>query len=170
MSSDRRSDLLQAQRIDAAIRIDALWGCVSAWHYLRSRGTARGVALRVLGRGGPRRRSDSPHPAARDAMARGPDDGMDQRAASTATAAEGDSGESGDTGAATPRSNVAAAYAVERAIGLAATEGRQYAESLLRLYGLPTATVMRVLFEPHRRRRAAPPASHVQGTPPPGVR
>jgi hypothetical protein len=144
--TDRRSDTHQAQRVDAALRIDALWGCVSAWHYLRARGTTRAVAMRVLDRGGPRRRTDAQHPAVRDALPRGPDGGIGQRAALATD---------GGLAAAIPRSNVAAAYAVERAIELATMESRQYAESLLRIYGLSTATVMRVLFEPHRRRRGA---------------
>lgn len=156
MTEERRSDTLQARRIDAAIRIDALWGCVSAWHYLRVRGTRRAVALRVLDRGGPRRRTDAQHPAIRDAQPRGPKGEIGQRAAQ---------GASGGLTATQTRTNVAAAYAVERAIELAATEGRQYAESLLRIYGLPTATVMRVLFDPQQRRRAS-----IQTTPGGGIR
>lgn len=156
MTGDRRRDAHQAQRVDAALRIDALWGCVSAWHYLRMRGTTRAVALRVLDRGGLRRRTDAQHPAVRDALPRGPGGGIGQRAASSTVC---------DLAVAMPRTNVAAAYAVERAIELAATEGRQYAESLLRIYGLSTATIMRVLFEPHRRRRGA-----AQATPAAGIR
>jgi hypothetical protein len=57
---------------------------------------------------------------------------------------------------AVPRTNVAAAFAVERAVGLLATRGRHHAESLLRIYGLERATVLRVLFEPQRRRLRGP--------------
>ncbi|WP_338758961.1 hypothetical protein [Massilia sp. METH4] len=144
MNGDRRADGQQARVVDAAIRIDAQWGCVSAWQYLRARGIAHATAARVLGKHGARRAGDAVHPAVRDALERQPETGIAQRSAMPQGA---------PARAEVPRTNVAAALAVERAIGRTATHGRHYAESLLRMYSLNTATVMRVLFEPHRRRR-----------------
>lgn len=142
MQDDRRTDRNQAMAVNAAIRIDTLWGCVNAWRYLRSHGIARAIAIRVLRIEGPRRGTDNVHPAVRDALARVPEEGAGQRGGGAPV-------EPGQS----ERTNVAAAFAVEQAIRMASTEGRHYAESLLRIYGLDTATVMRVLFEPHRRRR-----------------
>ncbi|AVR96151.1 hypothetical protein [Pseudoduganella armeniaca] len=142
---ERRRDAYRARVVDAALQLDAHWGCVSAWHYLLRRGVPRAIAMRVLSKTGPRREADSVHPAVRDALARVPEVGIAQRAASETPASEH------------VRTNVAAAWAVERAIDHAATQGRYYAESLLRMYALDTATVMRVLNEPHRRRRRHPP-------------
>lgn len=144
MVSDRRRDLLQGRIVDAAIRISTLWGCVSAWHYLRDRGVSQDVAVRVLASSGARRSGDAAHPAVRDALEREATDGIAQR--------------TGDDGEALARANVASALAVERAIQLSAIHGRHYAESMLRMYGLDTRTIMRVLFEPHRRRRPVVPA------------
>lgn len=141
MNPDRRHDLLQARIVDAAIRVSTLWGCVSAWHYLRDRGVAQAIAVRVLASSGVRRSEDARHPAIRDALARNPPGGIGQRSRDSAGEEPVD------------RHNVAAAIAVERAIEFAATRGRHYAESSLRMYGLDTRTIMRVLFEPHRRRR-----------------
>jgi hypothetical protein len=161
MTSDRRSDLSQSGRIEAAVQIDLLWGCASAWRYLRSRGTARAVAMRVLGGGGPRRRldfrhSDNVHPHPRVIDGR-----ISQRTASAAHS---------DTGAAMPRKNVAAACAVERALELAAADSGQYAHSLLLIYGLSTTTIVRVLFEPGRRRHAASRTTQGRPTPAAGIR
>lgn len=136
---ERRSDSQRARVIDAALQLDAQWGCVSAWHYLRRRGVHRPTAMRVLSKAGPRRQADSVHPAVRDALERTTTTGEHTQAELKA------------------RTNVAAAWAVERAIDCAATQGRHYAEGLLRIYALDTATVMRVLNEPHRRRRRLVP-------------
>lgn len=161
MAFDRRSDFPQSWRIDAAVQIDLLWGCASAWRYLRSRGTARAVAMRVLGRGGRRRRLDSRHSGNEHPQPRVIDGGIEQRTASAAY---------GDAGATIPRTNVAAACAVERALELAATGSGQYAHSLLRIYGLPTTTILRVLFEPGRRRHAASRTTQGRPTPAAGIR
>ncbi|MRW93300.1 hypothetical protein GJ699_25250 [Duganella sp. FT80W] len=141
MSIEKRVDLQAAQVINAAIQIDTQWGCIRAWHYLAGRQVKPATAVRVLSKDGPRRCGDALHPAVRDARAKQAEHGMTQRAAV-------------DTPKPAPRSNQSAAVAVERAIALSSSADRHYAESLLRMYGLNTATVMRVLFEPHRRRRA----------------
>jgi hypothetical protein len=138
MFIEKRIDLQATQVINAAIQIDTQWGCIRAWHYLADR---RVTAVRVLSKDGPRRCGDALHPAVRDAREKQAEHGMTQRAVV-------------DTPEPAPRSNQSAAVAVERAIALSSSADRHYAESLLRMYGLNTATVMRVLFEPHRRRRA----------------
>jgi len=144
MTVERRANAQGAKVINAAIEVDGLWGCVRAWQYLRERGMSATVALRVLSKQGPRRSTDSVHPAVRDALARQPEQGMLQRSHGSGAGPQTE----------IRRSNVATALAVEHAVNLSATAGRHYAESLLRIYGLDTATVMRVLFQPHRRRRA----------------
>lgn len=146
MKEERRTDEHQARVIEAAIRIDALWGCVNAWRYLLARGVLRATAVRILMKNGARRDDDPQHPAIRDALERKPESGIAQRA-------ELQHG-TGDHEV-MPRTNEAATMAVNRAIELSSTHGRHYSESLLRIYSLDTATVMRVLFEPHRRRRKA---------------
>lgn len=143
MKRERRTDGHQAKVVEAAIRIETLWGCVSAWHYLHGRGVHRATAVRVLTKNGARRARDPQHPAIRDALEREPASGADQRI-ETMPEKPGDR---------IQRTNLATAHVVERAIELASTQGRHYGEGLLRIYGLDTATVMRVLFEPHRRRR-----------------
>jgi hypothetical protein len=143
MTTERRVDAQGAKVINAAIEVDGLWGCVRAWHYLRVREMSSTVALRVLSSGGPRRSTDAVHPAVRDALARRPEQGMLQRSHGSGAGPQTE----------IRRSNVGTAFAVEHAISLSATCGRHYAESLLRIYGLDTATVMRVLFQPQRRRR-----------------
>lgn len=144
MSTERRINAQCARVINAAIEVDTLWGCVRAWRYLHLRQVAPDVAARVLSKAGPRRDSDAIHPAVRDALARAPTQGIAQRA----------QGPAGGPQTALRRGNLHVALAVEQAIGLSASADRHYAESLLRMYGLDTATVMRVLFQPHRRRRA----------------
>lgn len=145
MSKERRVNAQRARVVNAAIEVDTLWGCVRAWRYLHLRQVTPNVAARVLSKVGPRRDTDAVHPAVRDELARAPDQGIEQRA----------QGADDDPQAARRRTNVPVALAVEQAIGLSSTAGRHYAESLLRIYGLNTATVMRVLFQPHRRRRAS---------------
>jgi hypothetical protein len=140
--SGRRRDDVRAKLIDAAIQVNTLWGCVAAWRYLRVHGVHQSTAQRVLARDGRRRATDTVHVAVRDAQERSPDTGIGHRAAAPGAAA--------DTA---ERTNDATAAAVEHAIGRLATEGRHYAEGLLRLHGVHTNPVMRVLFEPHRRRR-----------------
>lgn len=147
MSTERRINVQCARVINAAIEVDTLWGCVRAWRYLHQHQVTPGVGVRVLSKDGPRRDTDAVHPAVRDALARSPAQGIAQRS------------HGADAGPQTMRrrSNVPVALAVEQAIGLSSTAGRHYAESLLRIYGLDTTTVMRVLFQPHRRRRASAP-------------
>ncbi|NYE63169.1 hypothetical protein FHW58_004397 [Duganella sp. 1224] len=145
MKYEQRQDRHCAKVIDAGIRMDTLWGCVSAWHYLQLRRVTPAVAARVLSKAGPRRREDALHPAVRDALATEPRAGIGQRADADAA----------DAHPQPLRTNLAAALAVERAIGLCGAGDRHYAESLLRIYGLPTATIMRVLFESRRRRGPA---------------
>lgn len=140
MTEERRTDVQQKRVVDAAIRVDALWGCVTAWGYLRERGVSRDVALRILSRQGRRRNGETAHAAQRHALAQAAGYGTGQSVGAA-------------TGTVQRRSNVAAAFAVERAIEFSLTAGRHYAESLLRIYSLDTVTVMRVLFEPERRRR-----------------
>lgn len=45
MNEERRINAYQAKMVKAAIGIDALWGCVNAWHYLLSRGITRAAGL-----------------------------------------------------------------------------------------------------------------------------
>ncbi len=143
MTKERRNDGHKARIINAAIQLDSAWGCVSAWRYLQQHHIAPAIALRVLTPDGPRRTGDALHPAVRDARERAPTLNIDQRAQGCEAGPQ--------TGL--PRLNRAAALAVEHAIRSEATVDRHYAESLLRIYGLDTATMMRVLFQPHRRRR-----------------
>lgn len=145
MSEDRRTDTQGARIVNAAIQVDTSWGCIRAWRYLHLRQITPDVALRVLSRDGPRRVGDAVHPAVRDARSREPIQHFDQRS----------QGSDGGPQTGLPRTNLAAALAVEHAIRSAASVDRFYAESLLRIYGLNTATTMRVLFQPHRRRRVA---------------
>lgn len=53
------------------------------------------------------------------------------------------------------RTNETIAVICDRAIEFAEIIGREYAESLLRMYGLKTGTIMRVLFDAHNRRAMA---------------
>lgn len=141
--TERRKNAQLASIINAAIQLDTLWGCVRAWRYLHMRRVTPTTAARILSRDGPRRLADAEHPAIRDARERAAPQDIRQRA------------QGRDAGPQTGylRSNQATALAVDRAIRSAASVDRHYAESLLRIYGLNTATVMRVLFQPHRRRR-----------------
>lgn len=143
MTTERRINAQSARVINAAIEVDTLWGCVRAWRYLHLHQVSPGIAVRVLSKAGPRRDADAVHPAVRDALARAPDQGITQRSC----------GSNAGPQTKLRRRNLPAAVAVEQAIGMSATFGRHYAESLLRIYGLDTTTVMRVLFQPHRRRR-----------------
>lgn len=144
--AEKRNDTRCAVFVDAGIRVNTLWGCVSAWHYMRQRGVEREVAFRVLSPLGIHRSTDAPHPAARDKLAAQPDTGTDHEDVLRRVRDEMDVPQS-------RRANDVTAAVCERAIAFAETHGTQYAESMLRIYGLKTATVMRVLFEPRSRRR-----------------
>ena len=145
MEKEKRSDAQCAKIVNAAIELDSLWGCVRAWRYLQQHQVTPATAARVLSRQGPRRRTDALHPAVRDALARQPSAGMQQRSQGTGAGPQTEM----------RRSNVSASCTVDQAIALCSTSGRHYAESLLRIHGQDTTTVMRVLFQPHRRRRKA---------------
>jgi hypothetical protein len=147
MSTEKRYDQRGAMVINAAIQIATLWGCVSAWRYLAQRHVLPGTAARILSKAGPRRNGDAQHPAVRDALARRPAVGMAQRV-TTATVQP------------VPRHNLSTEATVEQAILLMGSIDRHYAETLLAIYGLDPATIMRVLFAPHQRRR---PPGHLNG-------
>lgn len=51
------------------------------------------------------------------------------------------------------RVNLATAAVCDRAVRVLNTAGRQYADTLLQMYGLKTATIMRVLYDPSLRRK-----------------
>jgi len=145
--TENRKDIQCAVVVDAGIRINTSWGCVSAWHYLRQRGVDQAVALRVLSPRGIHRSSDTPHPALRDRLAAELDTGVDDEDILRRMEKEKNVPQS-------RRKNDVAAAICERAICFAETNSTQYAESMLRIYGLKVSTVMRVLFEPRSRRRA----------------
>jgi len=143
---EKRNDTKCAVFVDAGIRVNTSWGCVSAWHYLRQRGVERDVAFRVLSPLGAHRATDAPHPAARDKLAAERDTGIDGEDVLRRVRDGTDVPQS-------RRTNEVTAAVCERAIAFSETHGTQYAESMLRIYGLKTSTVMRVLFEPRSRRR-----------------
>jgi hypothetical protein len=60
--AEKRSDTKCAVFVDAGIRVNTSWGCVSAWHYLRQPGVERAVAFRVLSPLGVHRATDAPIP------------------------------------------------------------------------------------------------------------
>lgn len=144
--AEKRNDTKCAVFVDAGIRVNTLWGCVSAWRYMRQRGVEREVAFRVLSPLGAHRSTDTPHPAARDKLSAQSDTGVDQEDVLRRVPDDMDAPQS-------RRTNDVTTAVCERAIAFAETHGTQYAESMLRIYGLKTATVMRVLFEPRSRRR-----------------
>lgn len=144
--AEKRKDSKCAVFVDAGIRVNTSWGCISAWHYLRQRGVERDVVLRVLSPRGVHRSTDAPHPAARDKLAAEPDTGIDHEDLLRRLGGDTDVPQS-------RRTNEVTAAICERAIAFAETHGTQYAESMLRIYGLKLSTVMRVLFEPRSRRR-----------------
>lgn len=144
--TEKRNDTKCAVFVDAGIRVNTSWGCVSAWHYMRQRGVKPEVALRVLSPLGVHRSTDAPHPAARDKLAAQRETGIDHEDVLRRVRDETDAPQS-------RRANDVTAAVCERAITFSETHGTQYAESMLRIYGLKTATVMRVLFEPRSRRR-----------------
>jgi hypothetical protein len=75
--TEKRNDTRCAVFVDAGIRVNTLWGCVSAWRYMRQRGVEREVAFRVRSPPGIHQSTDAPHPAARDKLAAQPDTGTD---------------------------------------------------------------------------------------------
>lgn len=143
MNPDRRKRPQLALVVGAAQRLSRLRGCVPAWRYLRAQSIGSATALRVLSPQGPRRISDDQYatrqagrpgeggPALQAAPSHRPDSTVPER-----------------------RTNLVIADICDHAVALVNSESRQYAEGLLRIYGLKTATVMRVLFDSRQRRGA----------------
>lgn len=140
MTNDLRKDQQTALAVAAALDIDILWGCVKAWRHMRMREVPRHVALRVLSQGGPRRGTDARHPGSRPDRLRQSIPCVSARSP-TAPA---------------PRSNVELATIIDQALVLLERHDRHYAEEFLRMHCVGTATIMRVLYAPNRRRRGVP--------------
>ncbi|WUR14955.1 hypothetical protein E7V67_007545 [[Empedobacter] haloabium] len=139
MTIDQRKDQQTALAVAAALDIDLLWGCVKAWRHMRMREVPRHVALRVLSRGGPRRATDARHPGTREDRLRRSMPCISARSPS----------------APCPRSNVELATIIDQALVLLERHDRHYAEEFLRMHCVGTATIMRVLYDPNRRRSGA---------------
>lgn len=132
MRAERRKDVLFARVVDAGLHVWSANGRVRAWHFLRTRGVRAADALRLLSPAGPRRdAAAAPQQPAPETA--GTPEAADQLACR--------------------RQNHQMAEVCEQGVRLNASHGRQYAESLLRMYGLKTGTIMRVLFDEHNRRR-----------------
>lgn len=136
MTDDQRKDQQTALAVAAGLDIDVLWGCVKAWRHMRMREVPRHVALRVLSQGGLRRATDARQlPSDQDRLRRS----MPQVSARCPTAPA-------------PRSNVELATIIDQALVLLARHDRHYAEEFLRMHSVGMATIMRVLYDPNRRR------------------
>lgn len=136
MTDDQRKDQQTALAVAAGLDIDVLWGCVKAWRHMRMREVPRHVALRVLSQGGPRRATDARQPPSdQDRLRRS----MPQVGARCPAAPA-------------PRSNVELATIIDQALLLLERHDRHYAEEFLRMHSVGTATIMRVLYDPNRRR------------------
>lgn len=145
-NSDRRLDSRVAILVTSALRLSRAKGRVQAWHYLRRSAISTQVALRVLSTRGPRRNFDAGPDYAAFTVPGTNADGAVQRSLQVS------SGEGHET-APKRRVNQVAEAICERAIGAIHTESREYAESLLRMYSLKTATIMRVLYDSKLRRQ-----------------
>ena len=142
---DRRLDRRHAGIVASALRLSSARGRVQAWHYLRGRAIAAQVALRVLSTHGPRRNSDT-RPDSESFTVPGTNaGGTEQRSLEFGLAGEMEQ-------VPKRRVNELSAAICERALQSIHTESREYAESLLRIYSLKTATIMRVLYHPKLRR------------------
>lgn len=140
MTDDQRHDHQTALAVAAALDIDILWGCVKAWRHMRMREVPRHVALRVLSKEGPRRSSDAAHPALHEDRLRRSIPTLSARNPATRVTAS------------CPRSNVELATIIDEALVLLHRHDRHYAEEFLRMHSVGTATIMRVLYDPTRRR------------------
>ncbi|UMR28482.1 hypothetical protein MJ904_15080 [Massilia sp. MB5] len=134
MQAYQRLDGHMAQVVNAGLKIDIFQGCVTAWIHMRGGDVPREVILRVLSQDGPRRDCGTEPEKAPDA------------AQAKATAIRPFP---------LPRNNHELAALIDHAIQLMAVRNRHYAEALLRIYSVDTPTVMRVLFNPRRRRAAS---------------
>ncbi len=143
MNDDQRHDQHTSLAVAAALDIDILWGPVKAWRHMRMREVPRHVALRVLSREGPRRSGDPQHPALGDDRVRKSIPQLSAR--SPAVRAH----------AGCARSNSELATIIDQALVLLGRHDRHYAEEFLRMHCVGTATIMRVLYDPSRRRAGA---------------
>ncbi|NVE01169.1 hypothetical protein [Massilia sp. BJB1822] len=134
MHAYQRLDGHMAQIVNAGLKIDIFQGCVTAWIHMRGGGVPREVILRVLSKDGPRR-----------------DDGAEPNESPGVTQGKSTTIRPFPL----PRNNHELAALIDHAIQLMAARNRHYAEALLRIYSVDTATVMRVLFNPRRRRAAS---------------
>ncbi|UGQ48236.1 hypothetical protein [Massilia endophytica] len=146
MNSDRRIDSRLASVVMSALRLSRARGRVQAWHYLRKRAFSAQIALRVLSTRGPRRNSDVKPGYEAFTVPGTSTGGAEQR--SVHMHMPGDA-----VSTLNRRVNETTAAICERAVRAIQTESREYAESLLRMYSLKTATIMRVLYHPTLRRR-----------------
>jgi hypothetical protein len=154
MSSSPTESLFRERRLNrrfagivaAALRLSKAGGRVQAWHYLRRCLIPAQVAFRVLSTHGPRRNADV-RPAYDGRTVPGTNAGGAEQRSVQADAAQ--------NGELMPRrrTNHVSAAICERALQCIHTHSREYAESLLRMYELNTATIMRVLYHPKLRRR-----------------
>ncbi|UTY60497.1 hypothetical protein [Massilia sp. erpn] len=134
MHAYQRLDGRMAQIVNAGLKIDIFQGCVTAWIHMCRGDVPREVILRVLSQDGPRR-----------------DCGTEHGEAAGVTPGEARAIRPFPL----PRNNHELAALIDHAIQLMAARNRHYAEALLRIYSVDTATVMRVLFNPRRRRAAS---------------
>jgi len=144
MTDDQRHDHQTALAVAAALDIDILWGCVKAWRHMRMREVPRHVALRVLSKEGPRRTTDAAHPALREDRLR--------RSIPTLSARN----PAARVTQPCPRNNLELATIIDAALVLLHRHDRHYAEEFLRMHSVGTATIMRVLYDPTRRRTGEP--------------
>jgi len=104
----------------------------------------RHVALRVLSKEGPRRAADAAHPALREDRLRRSIPTLSARNPATRVTAP------------CPRNNLELATIIDEALVLLHRHDRHYAEEFLRMHSVGTPTIMRVLYDPTRRRSGEP--------------
>lgn len=145
-AGDRRMNVRARAVIDAAVRVQTLWGTTRAWNYARAYQIDAQTLLRIFSAGQPRR---SPCPVPVEHELQVALDILDQRGSI-------DSYKAKPFLTSCPRTDRLTAYACDRAISLLDTHGRAFSMALLRLYHVKTPTILRVLDSDTRRPASQP--------------
>lgn len=142
MQVERRHDVTTARVIEAATRINAILGTEHAWCYMRLRAVQPGLALRAIAADGKHRHGDQE--VARLAS-------LDRSLYWQSQCESMENVAHDDT---SRRRDTITALVADRATELGMQEQWTEAEQLLEEYGLDTAGMRRLLFDPDRRRPA----------------